>query len=386
MSGPLAGIRVVELSAIGPAPYGVMLLADLGAEVIRIDRARGGEVVGFEPMNVGLSRNRRSVAIDLKASRGTDIAKRLARGADVFVEGMRPGVVERLGLGPDELSDEHPGLVYVRMTGWGQDGPLAARAGHDINYAAVSGTLHTIGRAGDCPPPPVNYLADFGGGGTFLAIGVLAALLERSKSGRGQVVDVAMVDGAASLATFLHGLLPSGAWTDERGVNLLDGAAPFYDTYRCADGRFLALGGIEPQFHGELCERLGLDPSDLPQHDRASWPAQKARLAQIIAGRTRDEWAEAFAESDACVSPVLSLDEARMHPHNQARSTFVDVDGVSQPAPAPRFSRTPGAVRQGPPRPGGDTVDVLRESGFRGGEIDRLHEEGVVASPPGIVR
>lgn len=379
MSGPLSGTRIVELAAIGPAPYGVMLLADLGAEVIRVDRAKDGQaVVGFDATMVGLARNRRSVAVDLKTEQGRDVVRRLVATADVFVEGMRPGVAERLGLGPEELCGADERLIYARMTGWGQDGPLAQRAGHDIDYAAVAGILHTVGRADDTPPPPVNYLADFGGGGAFLALGVLAALVERASSGRGQVVDAAMVDGAASLTAFLHGLLAMGAWTDEREANLLDGAAPFYDTYRCADGRFLALGGIEPQFHAELCRILELDPADFDQQDRAAWPQQKARLAELLATKPRDEWAELFAGSDACVAPVLSLAEAPRHPHNVARGTFVDVDGSPQPAPAPRFSRTPGAVRSGPPTHGADTDQVLTELGLDADELASLREEGII--------
>lgn len=382
MSGPLTGIRIVELAAIGPAPYGVMLLADLGAEVIRVDRAKDGTaVVGFDATMVGMARNRRSIAVDLKVEEGRDVVRRLVATADVVVEGMRPGAAERLGLGPEDLCGADDRLVYARMTGWGQDGPLAPRAGHDIDYAAISGILHTVGRADDTPQPPVNYLADFGGGGAFLAIGVLAALLERASSGRGQVVDAAMVDGAASLTAFLHGLLKLGAWSDEREANLLDGAAPFYDSYRCADGRFLALGGIEPQFHAELCDRLGLDPAELPQDDRASWPQQKQRLAALIATRTRDAWVEVFDGSDACVAPVLSLTEAVQHPHNVARRTFVEVDGAPQPAPAPRFSRTPGAVRTGAPQHGSDTADVLREIGVDGDELAGLQTRGVVARP-----
>lgn len=384
MSGPLTGIRVVELAAIGPAPYGVMLLADLGAEVIRVDRAKDGQpIVGFDATMRGLSRNRRSIAVDLKTEAGRDVVRRLVATADVLVEGMRPGVAERLGLGPDDLRGADERLIYARMTGWGQDGPLADRAGHDIDYAAIAGILHTVGRADGTPQPPVNYLADFGGGGAFLALGVLAALVERAGSGQGQVIDVAMVDGAASLSAFVHGLLAMGVWQDDREANLLDGAAPFYDSYRCADGRFLALGGIEPQFHAELCRLLEIDPAELPQDDRGSWPAQKERLAALFATRTRDEWAELFDGSDACVAPVLSLTEAPQHPHNVARSTFVEVDGAPQPAPAPRFSRTPGAVRTGAPTHGADTAAVLTELGLTDDELRALQDDGVVARPVG---
>jgi alpha-methylacyl-CoA racemase len=380
VSGPLSGTRIVETSALGPAPYGVMLLADLGADVIRIDRARDGQVqVGFEATMAGLSRNRRSIAVDLKSDAGCDVVRRLVATADAFVEGWRPGVAERLGLGPDDLRGADPSLVYARTTGWGQRGPLAPTAGHDIGYAAVAGTLHTVGRADGPPPPPVNYLADFGGGGTFLAIGVLAALVERGRSGEGQVVDVAMVDGAASQTAFLHGLLAMGAWTDEREANLLDGAAPFYDTYTCADGRYLAVGAIEPQFFAALCAGLGLDPAELPQHDRASWPDQKARIAAVIATRTRDEWVEVFDGTDACVAPVMSLTEAPHHPHNLARDAFVDVAGARQPAPAPRFERTPGAGRRPAPAPGADTDELLTELGMDADAIAALRATGAVA-------
>lgn len=381
--GPLAGIRIIELAAIGPAPYGVMLLADLGADVIRVDRvAAAAGQLGAEASMVGLSRNRRSIGLDLKTAGGIELLTRLVADADVLVEGFRPGVAERLGIGPDVLRAVNPRLVYARMTGWGQDGPLAPRSGHDIDYAAIAGALHTTGRAGEPPPPPVNYLADFGGGGTFLAIGVLAALIERAGSGEGQVVDAAMVDGTASLTAFLHGLLSMGAWTTERESNLLDGGAPYYDTYRCADGRFVAVGALEPQFHAELCARLELDPAEFPQHDRQTWPDQRRRLTELFATRTRDDWAEVFADSDACVAPVLDLEEAPRHPHNVARGTFTDAFGTTQPAPAPRFSRSPGAIDRPPPQPGEHTDELLHELGFGPDAVAALRSSGVVAGDP----
>lgn len=380
MAGPLHGVRVVELAAIGPAPYGVMLLADLGAEVVRVDRvAAATGAPGAEVSMLGLSRNRRSVAVDLRTIEGVEVVRRLAAAADVFVEGFRPGVAERLGLGPDVLRAAHPGLVYARVTGWGQQGPLAPRAGHDLDYAAVAGALHAIGRPDDPPPPPINYLADFAGGGAFLAIGVLAALVERETSGQGQVIDTAMLDGAASLTAFLHGLRQLGAWSLERGSNLLDGAAPYYDTYRCADGGFLAVAALEPQFHAELCARLELDPAEWPQHDRQAWPEQKRRLAALLATRDRDEWVALFADSDACVAPVLDLDEAPQHPHNRDRGTFVEAFGARQPAPAPRLSRTPGAIERPPPGFGEHTDEVLDALGYGADDRERLRAAGVIA-------
>jgi alpha-methylacyl-CoA racemase len=358
----------------------VMLFTDLGAEVLRVDRAAAARGrLGAEASMVGLSRNRRSVAVDLKTAAGVELVERLTAAADVLVEGFRPGVAERLGLGPDVLCDANPRLVYARMTGWGQDGPLASRAGHDLDYAALTGALHTVGRPDEPPPPPVNYLADLGGGGTFLAIGVLAALVERAASGRGQVVDVAMVDGVASQTAFLHGLLALGAWSTDRGTNLLDGGAPFYDTYRCADGGFVAVGALEPQFYAALCARLDLDPAAWPQHDRDRWPALRAELTRIFLRRPRDAWADHFADSDACVAPVLDLAEAPDHPHHRARGTFVAVDGVVQPAPAPRLSRTAGSIDRPAPRPGQHTDEVLAELGMDVDAITALRDAGVVA-------
>ena len=377
--GPLHGVRVVELESLAPAPFGCMILADLGAEVIRVDRpaAPGHPVV--QPGDP-LARGRRSIRLDLKEPDGVAVLLRLADRADVFVEAFRPGVAERLGFGPEACLERNPRLVYARMTGWGQDGPLAPAAGHDIDYIAVAGALDPIGRAGERPVPPLNLLGDFGGGGMLLAVGVLAALLERERSGRGQVVDAAMVDGAALLATFIYGLRAAGAWRDERGSNLLDGGAPFYDTYQTADGKFVAVGALEPKFYAELLARLGLDPAELPgQLDRDGWPALRGAFSARFAERTQDEWTEAFAGSDACVVPVLSMADAPGHPHNAARGTFTEVAGVTQPAPAPRFSRTPAGQPAPPPPPGGDTSAILAELGYSPAEITALSDQCIAS-------
>lgn len=386
--GPLHGVRVVELAALGAAPYGVMLLADLGAEVLRVDRPGAADDPNLLA-HLAVWRGRRSLVLDLKHPEGPGVLDRLLADADVLVEGLRPGAMERLGLGPDVVLPAHPRLIYARMTGWGQEGPLAPTAGHDLNYAALSGALHTVGPAHLPPPPVANYLADLGGGGTFLAIGVLAALLERERSGRGQVIDAAMVDGAASLTTFVRGLHALGAWDDARGVNLLDGGAPFYATYACADGRFVAVGAIEPQFFRILITTLGL-PEELvaTQHDRGRWPELRDAIAGCFAAQPRDVWAARFAGTDGCVTPVLALDEVADDPHHRARGTFaVDLEGPSpvgtgrgaMPAPAPRLSRTPGSVRSGAPVPGADTRAALRASGLDDATIDALVASGVVA-------
>jgi alpha-methylacyl-CoA racemase len=376
MPGALAGLRIVEFAGIGPGPFAGMMLADHGAEVIRIDRPGAPAT----PKDV-LSRSRRSVAIDLKQAEGVALARRLCRGADGLIEGYRPGVMERLGLGPDVLLSDNPRLVYGRMTGWGQSGPLAADAGHDINYIAISGVLHTIGPAGGKPVPPVNYVGDFGGGGMMLAYGMVAALLAVARGGAGQVVDAAMTDGSALIAAILWRLQAEGRWRDETGVNLLDGGAHFYDTYLCADGRAVAVGAIEPQFYAELRDIAGVadDPDFDAQFDPRRWADLKARLAAIFRTRPRDTWAAAFAGRDACVSPVLSMAEAAAHPHNVARGTFITVDGQRQPAPAPRLSATPAAPPAAPVAPGADTDAVLRQAGLDAAEVARLRESGIVA-------
>lgn len=372
--GPLQGVRVLEIASLGPGPFACMVLSDLGAEVLRIDRtgATGAEL-GSLPGDP-LARGRRSVAVDLKHPDGVATLLRLADSADVLVEGFRPGVAERLGFGPQVCAARNPRLVYGRMTGWGQDGPLSARAGHDINYIALAGVLEPIGRAGERPLAPGNLVGDFGGGGMLLALGVLAALFERERSGRGQVVDAAMVEGAALLSTFVHGMRAAGRWNGPRGTNLLDSGAPFYDTYETSDARFVSVGALEPQFYAELLTGLGLDPAQLPaQHDQAGWPVLREEFAAAFAGRTRDEWTAQFAGTDACVTPVLSPAEAPDHPHNQARGTFATIDGVLQPAPAPRFSRTAASVQQAPPG------DGLAGWGFAAAEIAELRRTGAVS-------
>jgi alpha-methylacyl-CoA racemase len=338
-------------------------------------------VPGREPKFDVLNRGRRSIAVDVKTEAGCEVVKRLVAKADAVIEGFRPGVMERLGLGPDVLLALNPKLVFGRMTGFGQDGPLAQTAGHDIDYIALAGALHAIGRKGKAPLAPLNLVGDFGGGGMFLAFGVVCALLEAQRSGRGQVVDAAMVDGAATLMALMYGLFSQGAWKDERGVNILDGGAPWYDTYRTKDDRWLAVGAIERRFYEEFVERLGLKLSDLPkQHDRAGWPDLRRRFAAAIAARTRDEWEAVFAGSDACVAPVLALGEVAQHPHNAARGTFVARDGVLQPAPAPRFSRTVPEMGRAARPPGADTEAVLADFGFAPAEIARLFETGAVGA------
>lgn len=379
-SGPLHGVRVVELAGLGPAPFCSMMLADLGAQVLRVDRppAVAPTEVRTNAWDV-LNRNRSTIAVDLRSDAGGSLVRRLIGSADVLVEGFRPGVAERLGVGPDEMIEANPRLVYGRMTGWGQEGPMAPRAGHDLTYLALSGVLAHVGRADQPPTPPLNLVADFGGGGMLLAAGIMAALVERSTSGLGQVVDAAMVDGAALLMGPLFGAWASGFWNEARGTNLLDSGAPFYDVYECADGRWLAVGAIEAQFYAQLLEGLGLAEDDsLPdQNDASRWPELKGIIAERIRTRTRDEWAEQFADTDACVAPVLTMGEAPEHPHAVARAAFADVDGVAQPAPAPRFGRTqlaPPAVAV----EGEDAAAVLADWDVDAAEVDRLRAAGAL--------
>jgi alpha-methylacyl-CoA racemase len=381
--GPLAGFRIVEMAGIGPAPFAAMLFADMGAEVIRVDRRETTDlgIPGREPKFDVLHRGRRSIAVDVKAKAGRDVVKRLVAKADAVIEGFRPGVMERLGLGPDVLMQINPKLVFGRMTGFGQEGPLSQAAGHDINYIALAGVLHGIGRKGEAPVPPLNLVGDFGGGGMFLAFGVVCALLEAQKSGKGQVVDAAMVDGSATLMALMYGMFSHGGWKDERGVNVLDTGSPWYNTYATKDGKWLAVGAIEQRFYAEFIERLGLKMSDLPkQHDRKGWPDLHRLFTETIKSKTRAEWEKIFEGSDACVAPILSLGEVADHPHNAARSTFARRDGVLQPAPAPRFSRTVPEMGA-PPRPlGADTDAVLADDlGLSPDDLRTLRSDGVIA-------
>ncbi len=380
MSGPLDGVRIVELAGLGPAPFAGMMLADAGADIIRIDRAERAVYPIPESPHVDLmNRGRRSVAVDLKRPEGVELVLRLAAGADALMEGFRPGVAERLGIGPAECLARNPGLVYGRMTGWGQDGPMASAAGHDIDYIALAGALEPLGRAGERPVPPLNLVGDFGGGGMLLAFGLVAAVLSARQTGKGQVVDAAMVDGAAALMTMTFTLRQAGVWHDERGTNMLDTGAHFYEVYETSDGGYFAVGAIEPQFYAELLERLGLADEELPaQMDRDRWPAMKERFAAIFAGRTRAEWAAVFEGSDACAAPVLSLAEAPDHPHNVHRGTFTEVAGVVQPAPAPRFLGTPGAIRRPPPNPGQHADEALADWGLDAAEVAGLRDSGAI--------
>jgi alpha-methylacyl-CoA racemase len=379
MSGPLAGVKIVEIAGIGPGPFGAMMLADMGAEVIRVDRAQSVRSDAAPPGWDLLNRGRRSVGVDLKSPDGVEAVLRLVEQADGLIEGFRPGVAERLGIGPDACMARNERLVYGRMTGFGQDGPCASMAGHDINYIALAGALHPIGRRGQAPVPPLNLVGDFGGGGMLLAFGMVCGILEARSSGRGQVIDAAMIDGAAVLTTMVYAFRSIGTWVDERGTNILDTGAHFYDVYECADGEYISLGSIESQFYAEMCTKLGIPADEMPQHDKSRWPELKDRVASVVRTKTRDEWCAVMDGSDVCFAPVLSMAETHEHPHNKHREVFTEVAGVIQPAPAPRFSRTPGAISRPPSQPGQHTDEVLAAWGFDGDEIAKLRAAGSIA-------
>ncbi|MGX7681266.1 CaiB/BaiF CoA transferase family protein [Jatrophihabitans sp. DSM 45814] len=377
--GPLAGVRIVEYAGIGAAPFGTLLLANLGAEVIRIDRVSSalGDP-GLDRMMDSIGRGRRSIAIDLKQARGTEIALELSDSADVVVEGFRPGVMDRLGLGPAACLTRNPRLIFAQVTGWGQSGPLRDRAGHDINYAALAGAVHGLGEPSQPPPPPLNYVANSGGGGAFLAIGVLAALVQRQRSGRGEVLDVAMLDGSAALTSLMHGLAAMGEWSDQRGSNLVDGSHPYYRCYGTSDGKYMAVGAIEPKFYRRMLEALGLNPASWDQQDRTKWPDLTAELGRRFSARTRDEWTEHFADIDSCVTPVLSIGEAPLDPHNASRGVFVHQGDYVQPAAAPRF-RESIAPPSAAPMFGGSTREILGELGRSVEDVDALFDARTVA-------
>jgi alpha-methylacyl-CoA racemase len=381
MAGPLRGLRVVEVAALGPTPFAAMMLADLGADVIRIDRpGDGSETTGEEARFQTRNRGRRSLLLDLKHPEGSEVARRLIANADVLLEGFRPGVMERLGLGPEPCREINPSLVYARMTGWGQDGPRSQMPGHDINYIALSGVLDAIGRAGEPPLAPLNLLADFGGGGMLLAFGVLAAIFERTTSGKGQVIDAAMVDGVSLLMTTYYGLFAQGKWSLERGTNFIDSGSHFFEVYETADGGYISIGAYEPKFYENLLAACGLeDTSELPgQWDKAGWPEMKERLAAIFVTKTRDEWCELLDDAEVCFAPVLSIAEAPHHPHHVARGAFEEHAGVVQPAPAPRFERTPGSISGPPPLRGQHTDEILESLGLDAGEIASLRRSDAV--------
>jgi alpha-methylacyl-CoA racemase len=377
--GPLSGIRVVEFEAIGPGPFAGMLLADMGADVLIVDRPAAADLGLKRARKIELmNRGKRSITLDMKSSGGVEAALALVARADALIEGFRPGVMERLGIGPDVALARNPKLVYGRMTGWGQDGPMAPRAGHDINYIALAGVLGAFGRQGQAPVPPLNLVGDFGGGGMLLGFGIACALVEALRSGNGQVVDAAMVEGASLLATMFSGMLHAKQWNEERGTNVLDTGAPWYDVYRTRDGQYVSVGAIEARFYAELIERLGLAGEALPkQHDRAGWPVLRERFAQVFASRTRGEWVRAFEGSDACFAPVLSFSEARREPHNVARASYVTVGGIGQPAPAPKFSRTRPEVRRQPPERGEGGRQALLDWGFSADDIGKLKSLGL---------
>ena len=386
--GPLAGLRIIEVAGIGPGPYAAMMLSDMGADVIRVDRAAhasGGDP-DVPPSDI-LNRGRRSVALDLKSPEGVDLLLDLVAQADALIEGFRPGVAERLGFGPDVCAGRNPRLVYGRMTGWGQDGPYASTAGHDINYIALGGVLAHLGREGEKPTPPINLVGDFGGGGMLMAFGIVCGMLEAQRSGTGQVVDAAMVDGAASLMSMIWAFTAMGIWSEEKGTNILDTGAHFYDTYECADGKYVSIGSIEPQFYAELLKYTGLEDTytsqgeQLPwQQDHAKWGEMKERLTAIFLTKTRDEWSEVMEGTDVCFAPVLTMSEAVQHPHNVARGTFVEVAGITQPGPAPRFSRTEARVQRPPAHAGQHTDEVLGDwLGADAGRLAGLRESGAIA-------
>ncbi|MBW1683312.1 MAG: CoA transferase [Deltaproteobacteria bacterium] len=382
---PLEGIKVMEMAGLAPAPYCGMLLSDFGADVVVVDRPakRAMDTASLMKKNP-FDRGKRSIRLDLKEKEGVEVIRKMLPGYDVLIEPFRPGVMEELGLGPEEALEINPGLVYARLTGWGQEGAYASMAGHDINYIALSGALSLFRRKGERPLPPCNLLADFAGGGMLCAFGILLALLERERSGRGQVVDSAMLDGAASFSTMFHGLLAHGLMTLDIGTNMLDTGSHFYETYETADGKFMSVGAIEAKFYAQLLDGLGLDPSELPhQFDMAKWPEMKEKLARVFKTKTRDEWAAVFDGKDACVAPILDLNEVAQHPHNRARNLIIDVDGIPQPAPAPRLSRTPGQVPRGGRPRGTETREVLAQAGFSDEEIQGLLDGGVVEEAGG---
>jgi alpha-methylacyl-CoA racemase len=380
MSGPLSGVKVLELAGIGPGPFCGMMLADMGADVLRVDRLEPADLgLPLDPKFDVMARGRRSIGLDLKRPEAIEIVLTLVERSDVLIEGFRPGVTERLGLGPEACFARNPRLVYGRVTGWGQDGPLAHAAGHDINYIAISGALHAIGRRGEAPVPPLNLVGDFGGGAMYLAFGIVCALLERNSSGRGQVIDAAMSEGAASMMSIFYGRVAAGLWHDERGLNAIDGGAPWYGVYETADGKYVSIGAIEGRFYARLIDLLGLDAATLPaRHDRARWPELRARLCDVFKQKTRDEWCKSLDGHDACFAPVLSLAEAPAHPHNRVRETFMERGGVLQPAPAPRFSRTPGEVERGAPQCGEGGAVALAEWGFDDATIAQFRAGGAL--------
>ncbi|HCS28471.1 MAG TPA: carnitine dehydratase [Spongiibacteraceae bacterium] len=373
--GPLKGLRIIEIEGLGPAPFCGMMLADMGAEVISVTRKSDNADRSAQISE----RGKRSVAINLKSPEGVEAILKLCESADALIEGFRPGVAERLGIGPDDCMARNPKLVYGRMTGWGQTGPLAQVAGHDMNYISLSGAQHAIGRAGEKPVPPLNLVGDFGGGGMFLAFGLMCAIHEAGQSGKGQVVDVSMVEGSAALMHMMYSFKAMGAWEDKRGVNMLDTGAHYYDTYETSDGKYVSIGSIEPQFYALLIELAGLDKEEFaPQNDRSQWPALKEKLAAVMKSKTRDEWCAIMEGTDVCFAPILSMTEAPDHPHNKARNSFLEIDGVVQPAPAPKFSRTEPAVRSSASAAGSDTDEVLASIGYSAADIKRLREAGAL--------